>query len=175
MATLGRPIQLSSARASSPSDPPESPPPADTDTPEVSVVSVAASTMEPSDLVWTREKDGEVVLATNSTLSTQVDLPQRPTAVTIRARGELGGGEWPRMELRLGDTVVGTVTVDSDEERQYRVAIDEQAFPPTAGAEGPMSLPLTVSFVNDFYDPEIHEDRNLYVREVEISAAGQPW
>lgn len=174
MATVSRPLPPERPRSSAleyggtaPSEPAASTP---NDVPQPIIVSVPALTMDTTNLEYTHEhENGEIQLSVNATLSTQVDLEQRPVQVSLLARGQFGGDEWPRVEVRLGDTLVGSVTVDSDVEQEYVVPIDDFDFPPTDDATPVVSLPLKVSFINDWVRPETGEDRNVMIRQVSIT------
>jgi Ca-dependent carbohydrate-binding module xylan-binding len=155
-------------------DPPQPAASTETDVRDPTIVSIPAATMETSNTEYTHpHDDGEIQLSVDATLSAQVDLEQPPTKVSVIARGIWAGGDWPRLEVQLGDTPLGTVTVDSDTEQEYVLPIDTFDFPPIDAATSAVSLPLKVSFINDWFQPETGEDRNVLIRRVSVTEGGR--
>ena len=78
----------------------------------------------------------------------------------VISRGSYAGGAWPIMEIRIDQTPVGTVTVDSSSWAAYTIQASI-----TAGTHE-----VAIAFTNDYYNSP--DDRNLYVDKVTITAAG---
>ncbi len=81
--------------------------------------------------------------------------------ITVVAAGEYGGGAWPQLRLRVGGNTIGLVNATSVSWQAYTFDLSV----PAAG-----SLPISVSFENDFYGEG--EDRNLFVDSIEILCPG---
>ena len=97
-------------------------------------------------------------LWSNGSLRAVYPLGVGAAVISVRARGQLGGGEWPHLRVTLGDELVGEAVVDDASYASYDFAV-------SAPAE---SVELGVWFDNDFY--QNGEDRNLYVDTVAIAA-----
>ncbi len=85
-----------------------------------------------------------------------------PNAITVRAKGERGGNEWPTMIVTIGNaetgrTEIGRQIVDSAEYKDYTFQIASY----TQGRE------VAVQFINDWFVP-LMGDRNLYVEYIDI-------
>jgi hypothetical protein len=74
----------------------------------------------------------------------------------VTARGSFAGEAWPIMQVRVDQTVVGTVTVDSASWTVFIIAADV--------AIG--THEVAFAFTNDYYNSP--EDRNLYIDKVTI-------
>ena len=94
-------------------------------------------------------------LWSNGNISTTVTLTEN-TRIDVRARGQLGGGAWPHLVLRLDGEVIGEAVVDSAEYASYELS-----------ASGAGTRLLSVSFDNDYYQGG--EDRNLYLDSVSVT------
>ena len=79
----------------------------------------------------------------------------------VMARGSYAGGAWPIMEVRIDQTPVGTVTVDSSSWAAYTIQ----------ASITPGMHEVAIAFINDYYIPP-GADRNLYVDKVTITVAG---
>jgi hypothetical protein len=98
-------------------------------------------------------------LWSNGSLTAEYPFGGAAAAVSVRARGQLGGGGWPHMVITLGDEVVGDTTVASASYADYD-------FVASASASSE-ARELGVWFDNDYYQDG--EDRNLYVDTVTIA------
>ena len=99
----------------------------------------------------------------NGYVAENVDFPVEGNhTFEIWAKGSLAGGAWPKMEIRIDQTVVGSVTVDSSEWTLYTIETDV-----TSGIHE-----IAVAFTNDYYKPP--EDRNLYVDKMTIYLPDAP-
>jgi len=78
----------------------------------------------------------------------------------VMAKGSYAGGAWPIMEVRIDQTLVGTVTVDSSSWTTYTIQASI-----TAGTHE-----VAIAFINDYFDSP--DDRNLYVEKVTIIQNG---
>ena len=76
--------------------------------------------------------------------------------VSVRARGQQGGGAWPHMVVTLDGAVIGDAVVDSESYETYELV-----------ASGAGTRELAVRFDNDYYQGG--EDRNLFVESVTIT------
>ena len=94
-------------------------------------------------------------LWSNGNISTLVTLSES-TRIAVRARGQLGGGAWPHLVLRLDDEIIGDAVVDGAEYASFEFS-----------ASGAGTRLLSVSFDNDYYQGG--EDRNLYLDSVEVA------
>ncbi len=76
----------------------------------------------------------------------------------IIAKGDYAGGAWPIMEVKIDDTVIGTVDVDSATWESFFIKQETAS----AGIHK-----LSVAFINDFYEKPA--DRNFYMDKVTIT------
>ena len=74
----------------------------------------------------------------------------------IRARGDLAAGVWPVMEVRIDQTTVASIQVNSSTWSTFSTTVPVQAG----------THDVAIAFVNNYYAPP--EDRNLYVDRVSI-------
>ncbi|GMU93177.1 MAG: hypothetical protein AMXMBFR4_22350 [Candidatus Hydrogenedentota bacterium] len=79
--------------------------------------------------------------------------------LTVRAHGTPLGNVWPRMEIRIDQTAIHTVVVDSATPKDF-------SFPFTAERG---THKVAVAFLNDAVSR--NEDRNLYLHAIDIRAA----
>jgi len=98
-------------------------------------------------------------LWSNGSLTAEYPFGSEAAVVSVRARGQLGGGGWPHMLVTLGDDVVGEAVVDSASYADYEFVASASA------SAGPRAL--GVWFDNDYY--QNGEDRNLLVDTVAIA------
>ena len=98
-------------------------------------------------------------LWSNGSLTATVPFEGGAAVVSVRARGQLGGGAWPHLVLSVDGNVVGDAVVDSDSYASYDVVVDASG---TSAARE-----VSVQFDNDYYQDG--EDRNLYVDTVTIT------
>lgn len=76
--------------------------------------------------------------------------------IQVRAYGSQAAGEWPRMGLRIDDTVRGSATVKSATPADYAFSVDVRKG----------MHKIVVTFDNDYFQG--NEDRNLYIDWIEI-------
>lgn len=124
----------------------------------------AEITLEAEDMAHSSGKvvtDGWVLLSEGAMTKNFDMLPITdgepvPVNLHIIAKGEFAGGAWPLMEVKIGDTVFDSVSVDSSTWKEFIVA--------ATVVEGPQVLSL--AFTNDYWvDPD---DRNLYIDKTTI-------
>jgi endo-1,3-1,4-beta-glycanase ExoK len=94
-------------------------------------------------------------LWSNGSISATVTLTEG-ARIDVRARGQLGGGAWPHLVVRLDGEVIGDALVDSAEYAAYEFR-----------ASGAGTRVLSVAFDNDYNQGD--EDRNLYLDTVAIA------
>ena len=94
------------------------------------------------------------------------DTPQdeAPAAVrvdtlVVHARGTACLGEWPVMQVWVGDVLVQSFRVESTQFSPYHVTVPL----------GMTSQTVSVVFGNDAYRPDLAQDRNLYVDRIEVN------
>jgi hypothetical protein len=78
----------------------------------------------------------------------------------VRATGQRGGDELPKLRIALGDRELGIFEIAAQEGRED---IREVRIRAEAGKQW-----INVAFTNDFYDPAKNQDRNLIVHAVEV-------
>jgi hypothetical protein len=78
----------------------------------------------------------------------------------IRASGQRGGDELPKLRVWLGERELGTFEISATGDKE---TVPQVRFTAGAGKEW-----ITLAFINDYYDPAKNQDRNLLVRGVEI-------
>lgn len=81
--------------------------------------------------------------------------------IRIRAHGDRGGDELPKVRVTLGGKEIGLFEIkakegQTEDVRDARVSLD-------AGKQT-----IGVEFTNDFYDPAHNQDRNLNIHAVEV-------
>ncbi|MEX1327306.1 MAG: carbohydrate-binding domain-containing protein, partial [Desulfobacterales bacterium] len=80
----------------------------------------------------------------------------------VIAMGSYAGGAWPIMEVRIDQTPVGTVTVDSSSWTGYTIQANIK----------PGTYEVAIAFINDYW--KAPADRNLYVDKVTITTENSP-
>lgn len=83
--------------------------------------------------------------------------------VRVRAYAELAGPEAPKLEVKIGDKVIGTFDVGTEKPKTYEARISAEAGDQVVG----------LGFLNNYNDdrnpdPKMRGDRNLFVDSVEI-------
>ena len=121
-----------------------------------------------SDMQWDpshaklRKADGEIMMYANSTVDAQFTLNSQAQGLSIFARADKANGEWPTVTVSIDGTPIGTVVVNSANEKKF--------FLPISVAPGEVSLQM--NYTNDFYDPNHNKDRNVYISRVKVVAQG---
>jgi len=107
--------------------------------------------------------DGDAYcLWSNGYIEDSVNFPMSGShRFIVTAFGSAAAGLWPEMEIRIDQSVIGRVTVNSAAWETYVV---EGNIP--AGIHR-----VAIAFTNDYYSPP--EDRNLYLDSVSISLSGK--
>jgi endo-1,3-1,4-beta-glycanase ExoK len=95
-------------------------------------------------------------LWSNGSLTTRHTFDGESAVVSVRARGQFGGGAWPHLLVRIDERSIGEAVVDSTSYADFEFAAD---------ASG--THDVSVWFDNDYY--EGGEDRNLFVDTVAIA------
>jgi endo-1,3-1,4-beta-glycanase ExoK len=116
-------------------------------------VSYSAETMSPS--AGGASDDGWN-LWSNGSLTASHTFDGESAVVSVRARGQFGGGAWPHLVVRIDDRPIGDAIVDGTSYESFEFAAD---------ASG--THDVSVWFDNDYY--EGGEDRNLFVDTVTIA------
>ncbi len=112
-------------------------------------------------------EDGSVIFASNGTASAEFTLKfPGEYELRVEAAADQAGDEPARMEIRVGDKVTKTFEIKGHQKQDWYAW--KQQLP--AGRQR-----VSVSFINDFYNPQAKErgDRNLYVRRLELSGPRQ--
>jgi len=78
----------------------------------------------------------------------------------VTAKGSFAGGAWPIMEVRIDQTNVATVTVDSSNWTVYTI----EAYVTSGTHE------VAIAFTNDYYNSP--EDRNLLIDKIIVTESG---
>lgn len=115
--------------------------------------SYAAENMSPS--TGGAAEDGWNLWSNGSLTATHA-FGSDSSLISVRARGQQGGGAWPHLVVTLDGTVIGDAVVDSESYETYELI-----------ASGGGTREIAVSFDNDYYQGG--EDRNLFVESVTIS------
>ncbi len=106
--------------------------------------------------------DGELFMFSNSSADAQFDLNTPGQGLSIFARADKAGGQWPTVTVSIDGTEIGTITVNSAVEKKFYLPISVD----------PGQVNLQLSYTNDFYDPNAHQDRNLYISHIKVVAQG---
>ncbi|MEW6101563.1 MAG: carbohydrate-binding domain-containing protein, partial [Candidatus Omnitrophota bacterium] len=88
-----------------------------------------------------------------------IQVPAEKSVLKIKARGEPVKEAYPFMLVELDNQLVAETVVDSREFKEYQFLIQAE----------PGIKALKITFLNDETDKRRGEDRNLYVREAEIT------
>lgn len=97
-------------------------------------------------------------LFTNGSLLGMHEFGSERSVLTVRARGKLGGGAWPRLVITIGGEKVGEFLVDRDGFADYELAL-----------VGTGVHEIGVWFANDYFDKPSGDDRNLYVDSITVT------
>lgn len=90
--------------------------------------------------------------------SDEFDLPSGQIKVIVRAKGTKAKEEWPYMIVRFGENVIGGDWVESEDWKAYYYYFEHKNG----------KNRISVEFINDHYDVETREDRNLFVGDVDV-------
>lgn len=102
-----------------------------------------------------------VMLVSNGFVAAEFDAPLTGEyRISIRAGGQRGGPDLPRLELRVGNRTEKGFSVDAQlgnlKDHEHRLNL-------TRGKHR-----IAAAFTNDYYNAEKKEDRNLLVQSIEI-------
>ena len=104
-----------------------------------------------------------VNLCVNGYIADDIDFAAGGTfSFKVIAMGSYAGGAWPIMEVRIDQTPVGTVTVDSSSWTGYTIQANIK----------PGTYEVAIAFINDYW--KAPADRNLYVDKVTITTENSP-
>jgi hypothetical protein len=95
-------------------------------------------------------------LWSNGSLTQTHGFASESSIITVRARGELGGGEWPHLVVTIDGEAIGDSLVESAGFSSYEFV-----------QSGSSEHELGVWFDNDYYVGD--EDRNLVIDDVTIA------
>jgi hypothetical protein len=86
------------------------------------------------------------------------DLPKGNFIFKICARGTKAKEEWPYMMVKINNKIIGGEWVESYDWKYYsfRSKLEKGKYK------------IYVAFINDYYDRQLGEDRNLYIGELKI-------
>lgn len=102
-------------------------------------------------------------LLSNGYLEDSVNFPSSGDyRFDVVARSDYAGGAWARMEVRVDQNPIATITVDSDSWKTFS----------TEGFVTSGTHKVAIAFINDYYSPP--EDRNLYVDKITIDKTISP-
>jgi hypothetical protein len=104
---------------------------------------------------WDFENNGSIASTVNFSTAGDYDF-------TILARADLALGVGANIELRIDGTVVGTATVASTSDAEYKIR----------ATVAPVQHTVEVAFTNDYQDVSTNANRNLYVTSLRIDALG---
>ncbi len=101
-------------------------------------------------------------LSTEGTVECEHDF-RRPGryAIRVTASASQAGNERARLSILVANRVLQTYTLHTDDEEEIETFTTMFDFP--AGRQR-----IGVAFVNDYYDEVTRQDRNLFVRRIEI-------
>jgi len=106
-------------------------------------------------------EDGSRLLLSNGHVGRAISNDAfRAIRLTLIARGELCGGEGPRLLLMVGDDQLASVGVNELEFSPYPIELELE----------PGEHRIRLVYVNDRYVPNVC-DRNLYIRELRLEEA----
>lgn len=107
-----------------------------------------------------RMQEGVAHLSRSATLEGQVDVPVAgPYAVALRLRGTPLGGIYPQVAVGVGDQKCGIISAPGQD---WGVAWCTTVL--KAGGQI-----VRLSFINDQYDPDTKEDRNVVIGELMLA------
>jgi GH35 family endo-1,4-beta-xylanase len=98
-------------------------------------------------------------LWTNGALYLDRHFDDGQVEITVMAKGKKGGREWPRFVVAVGGRQSRGMAVDTRGWKNYKVALE---------VEGGYQR-LALIFVNDYYDQANDQDRNLYIKEIQLT------
>lgn len=134
---------------------------ADAYVPEVINIKAADMQWDPAH-AHLHQGDGEVFVYANSSVEAQFSLDSPGQGLSIFARADKAKGEWPTVTVSIDGTPIGSITVNSTSEKKFYLPISVD----------PGQVNLQLSYMNDFYDPNAHQDRNLYISHIKVVAQG---
>lgn len=103
-----------------------------------------------------RMQEGDAHLSRAATLECRADIPEAgPYALALRLRGTPLGGVYPQVAVSVGDQKCGIISAPG---KDWGVAWCTAVM--KAGSQT-----VRLSFINDQYDPDTKEDRNMVIRE----------
>ncbi len=105
-------------------------------------------------------RGGDAHLSRAATLEGRVDVPAAgPYAVALRLRGQPLGGIYPQVAVSIGGRTCGIISAPG---KEWDVAWCSAVL--EAGSQ-----PVSLSFVNDQYNAETKEDRNVVIGELMLA------
>lgn len=108
------------------------------------------------------DADEAVVIVSQGFVGTEFHAPVTGEyLIRVRAGGQRGGSELPKLELRVDERAVHTFNVEA-QERAHKD--HEQRVTMTRGQHR-----IAAAFTNDFYDARKKQDRNLLVSRIEVA------
>ena len=123
---------------------------------------IASEAMKPVSGRSTFRND-HVAMNMTGAVACEFTLPKRVRKkylLSVVARGTPAKGQWPRLAVRINDKPAGTLTIDDTDWCERPLLLD---------LEGEQRVEL--AFINDAWDPETKEDRNVYIQAVRCT----PW
>lgn len=78
--------------------------------------------------------------------------------ITIKAKGSYANGTWPNLDLYVDGVNVETLTIDSNEYKEYTFGYNIKSG----------NNVIDIVFSNDYYNKETNEDRNVYFNTITL-------
>ncbi len=124
--------------------------------------------IQASDMQWDpahahlHQGDGELFMFSNSSADAQFTLDTQGQGLSVFARADKANGQWPTLTVSIDGTEIGSITVNSTTDKKFYLPISVD----------PGQVNLQLSYTNDFYDPNAHQDRNVYISHIKVVAQG---
>jgi hypothetical protein len=105
------------------------------------------------------ERSGALAFWGNGTLESPVELAAGSVVITVRARGNVVGGEAPRLRVTLGGTEAGVIEVSSGTLRDYSL---------TAPVDDDGQTSVKLAFDNYLKQPQLIRSRYVFIETVTV-------
>ncbi|MEW6357067.1 MAG: carbohydrate-binding domain-containing protein [Planctomycetota bacterium] len=104
-----------------------------------------------------RMSEGDVYMGSSASITGPIHFPETGEySIAVRGKGTPLGGVYPQIRITIDKKRVGSVTTDGKDWGEYSLSAHV--------AKGDREV--TLSFVNDAWDPEKGEDRNVWLDKV---------
>lgn len=126
---------------------------------DTTTLTIEAEDMNQDNCNYCIDIDGGVMIRGDESIYTTINIESGgDVTFTITAKGVEAGGEWPILQLSIDDIIIGTNTIDGSDYEPYVLT----------GTIESGSHKLSLAFINDYYDDETKEDRNVGVDKIVI-------